>query len=758
MQQYAAERLWIACNKDKSPYIGTSIDPRFTFDEVPAGYLKGFVFRESEGLVGIDLDNCITQEGFTELASTILEAVPSDAYVEYSMSGKGIHIIGKMSTTLDDWKNTKFVEMYNKGRFFIITGKLHPGFQGHIVDLTSTVNTIKALHPPASPRISSEEYAGTQADLSRVKAALETLSPDCSYEEWMRLGMAIGNSFKNTELRKDAAKLFAKWSARSVKFDEKAVASIHDYFDPQRSAGGLTLATVFHAAPIVMQREKLALLSDNVPEMPSLVSTGATEIPEEAVPQYSYKLHPNKVAEEFISKRRCFTKNGKKFTLWSGDRWAVNEEVFYLAGCIERFIFEQRYNWIMVGKGENRQAQAVSVLKTSDLNEVVEHVIRQCGLRHAENPKANTWFDVARRREEPYVIAVKNGLLSIKQGKVISPHTVEFYNTGVLPCAWNEHAKCPKFLAGLHLTFAGEQSEEAIQDNIDCLQLWFGYLFLVGYSEKKLCVLLGDSNSGKSTLLRIMEILVGQEYYKALSLKDLDGTRTDSAVGFDTNLLGGFDEFPFDKRLGGVPDMIKMYTGDTKISQRGLHKEGVTVEMLMKLCITSNASPVFLSDPMGGLMNRFLIWSCKAVPKEKIDPGYLRYLENHELEGILLWAVRGAQRLLSGERLRQAGGESGDLYNAFRESTRTYLELWVEDVFEEDEKSIVTNAELFERIMSDRLKLDYRPMARWLDEHNLTRKALISLIQKAIRNTVFPNSVLYKKDGLRGVRGIRPRK
>ena len=78
----------------------------------------------------------------------------------------------------------------------------------------------------------------------------------------------------------------------------------------------------------------------------------------------------------------------------------------------------------------------------------------------------------------------------------------------------------------------------------------------------------------------------------------------------------------------------------------------------MRFVFTSNVSPDYFSDPKGGLMNRLLIWRCSAIPREKLDRGYLEYLAKEELSGILNWAIKGATRLLCGEALRQAGGAS----------------------------------------------------------------------------------------------------
>ena len=53
----------------------------------------GFVFAEGDGLMFIDLDDCITEAGeLTDFAKEILNLFPN-TYAEYSQSGNGIHIV-----------------------------------------------------------------------------------------------------------------------------------------------------------------------------------------------------------------------------------------------------------------------------------------------------------------------------------------------------------------------------------------------------------------------------------------------------------------------------------------------------------------------------------------------------------------------------------------------------------------------------------------------------------------------------------------
>ena len=92
----------------------------------------GFIFK-GDGLVGIDLDDCIQDGQIVHSALEILKLVDC-GYVEISPSGQGVHGIGLcpeltqgINTKLDDYG----FEVYKEARYFTVTGNLLPGISGN---------------------------------------------------------------------------------------------------------------------------------------------------------------------------------------------------------------------------------------------------------------------------------------------------------------------------------------------------------------------------------------------------------------------------------------------------------------------------------------------------------------------------------------------------------------------------------------------------------------------------------------------------
>lgn len=98
----------------------TYLSARSSYDGV------GFVFSADCPYVGVDLDECVVDEGdshrLSGFAIKVLDKLGS--YTELSPSKTGLHIIGvagEMEAMKTAWKGNK-IEVYRKGRYFTFTG------------------------------------------------------------------------------------------------------------------------------------------------------------------------------------------------------------------------------------------------------------------------------------------------------------------------------------------------------------------------------------------------------------------------------------------------------------------------------------------------------------------------------------------------------------------------------------------------------------------------------------------------------------
>ena len=93
----------------------------------------GIGFILGDGVAGIDLDNVVKVDGtLQEIATDVISSMNS--YTEYSLSGKGVHILF-LANLPHSFNNRKKIlnhdgtysniEMYSSGRFFVVTGNIY---------------------------------------------------------------------------------------------------------------------------------------------------------------------------------------------------------------------------------------------------------------------------------------------------------------------------------------------------------------------------------------------------------------------------------------------------------------------------------------------------------------------------------------------------------------------------------------------------------------------------------------------------------
>lgn len=93
-----------------------------------AGYGVGVVIHEGSGLLCMDIDGCVVDGVVSDLAKRFISearAACPEVYVELSMSGRGVHIIGpyRGAAPSHSTKNQELhVELYTSRRYIALTG------------------------------------------------------------------------------------------------------------------------------------------------------------------------------------------------------------------------------------------------------------------------------------------------------------------------------------------------------------------------------------------------------------------------------------------------------------------------------------------------------------------------------------------------------------------------------------------------------------------------------------------------------------
>jgi putative DNA primase/helicase len=196
------EITWTKVPKGLNGYNINATDPKkwCSFSDASAALANkqfdGLGFALGEGIHGIDLDDCIdpVTGAMSELAKETLARVKG--YAEISPSGTGLKILTR--TNLQYSSTVRGVELYCDRRFFCLTGRVfesHLSVASDIQDiewLISTQTNNHVLVASSADPFTSIKLPLEGWDLERVtNEILVHLKPECSYKEWLDIGMAL---------------------------------------------------------------------------------------------------------------------------------------------------------------------------------------------------------------------------------------------------------------------------------------------------------------------------------------------------------------------------------------------------------------------------------------------------------------------------------------------------------------------------------------------------------------------------------------
>jgi hypothetical protein len=213
----------------------------------------GIAFDGSDGIHGIDLDDCVEDGQLSMLAQNLLDKV--DGYAETSPSGTGIKLFTKSNLAINGKKGN--VEVYKESRYFTVTGH---GLNGHnsLPLVTQDVGWFVEEHFGANKQLSLEAYKApiSDWDLERVEIELLPYVGDIEqYDQWLQLGMALHHQGSGAE---EWMELWDQASRETGSYNRRELEAKWDSFSEQRNSGGgaITLASIIKHVGEVKKAEQ----------------------------------------------------------------------------------------------------------------------------------------------------------------------------------------------------------------------------------------------------------------------------------------------------------------------------------------------------------------------------------------------------------------------------------------------------------------------------------------------------------------------
>lgn len=234
------------------------------------------------------------------------------------------------------------------------------------------------------------------------------------------------------------------------------------------------------------------------------------------------------------------------------------------------------------------------------------------------------------------IINVRNGLFHVKEGE-LTPHDPSYPSTIQINASYDPEADCPCFKKLI--------TESLGLEYVDFVGAMTGYILSTSVKAEKAFFLVGSAASGKSTLIHLIEYLVGEKNKTSIAWQDLG--ENFQRVELFGKLLNSNADLPT-KALDDAGLFKQLVSGD-RISAARKFKSSFEFYPKAKFLFACNEMAVSVSDKSLGFFRRIIILPFDhTVPEDKRDP-FLLYKLRCEADGILTFALSKLQELAAND-------------------------------------------------------------------------------------------------------------
>jgi putative DNA primase/helicase len=573
----------------------------------------GFSLFLEDRIIGGDLDHCIDEDGrFSTLAEELLVSI--DTYWEISPSGRGLRFLGMGLLDRACINSEAGLELYGEKRFVTVTGNAIPDTAfaleniqeeiDHLVTRFGRQSETQILALPAQPVVAQ-----------RIHSALERIHPDCSYDDWITVGMAL----KSTHHEK-AFDWFNNWSAWGDKYP--GAAACRRKWQSFATQGRITLGTLYWLAG---RRQSFSMGTD-YNEALDLILKGLLKFS-------THRRLNTDVGnvERFIDiteGNARYVPGLNQWIAWQGRRWEAIPNAFEIA----RFVACS----IHLEKGQvDDDEQRGKVIKW--------------GMKSQEKSRMDAMVDLARQSKDillpdgmldasGHLLGVANGTIDLNTGELLSPER-DRYITKSTSVSYDPEAPCPRWEQFINEIMDGDVGLAAF------LQRLAGYALWGGNPEQVVTILHGTGSNGKSTFVSTLQQVLG-DYARQIDPTSLMAHKYGSAGAPRDDLVRLYRARLAVSVESGESDtldegLIKMVSGGDVIYARGVYaKRGIEFVPEFLLMLATNHKPVIRGTDYA-IWRRLILVLFERAFKEQERDRHLAETLAHELPGILRWMVAG---------------------------------------------------------------------------------------------------------------------
>jgi P4 family phage/plasmid primase-like protien len=659
-----------------------------------------FAFTPDDPFCGVDLDDCIDADAGEPKAwgRELIDLL--DSYTEISPSGTGVKIFlqgKKPGERARRRHHDGEVEVYDKGRYFTVTGRrMMSGGSGaggaelrqeQLQRLYDAVMEPKAAEPKTPERKELVDLVlpeGRREDVGN-------LTYDLTDEQIIVKASRAKNGAKFSDLfagrweahfgsqseadasvvftlafyTKDAGRIdqiFRQSKLLRPKWDERhgaktygqatienALKHVTKQYRPHRPSQ--KSAVVLGGADGVERDENgLIGLGQRCPETERLVLSPTRTMPTaQAFVRENYTFEPNPAqvgdwgsrGRGGIPTLRCYA--GVMF-VWRGNRYvpiedrAIRHELQPWLHDALRYRHNERTGvWKLVDYESNATTISAAQEAIRDHYYLDAELTPTCWLPAQYLPGGATADRPKQPQPDPRnLLAFPSGTLDLATQRVLPP-TPALFNINAIEFDYDPKAEpCERWIKFMEQLFGDDL------ESMYLLQEWMGYCLVGDTSQQKMMLMVGPKRSGKGTIGRVLQALVGAGNVAGPTTTGLAGT-----FGLQ-QLIGKSLAIVSDARFAGdgvsvVIERLLCISGEDALSIDRKYLGAVTLRLPTRFMLLTNELPR-LTDSSGALAGRFVILRLTRSFYGREDVNLTQSL-TEELPGILLWAIEGLLRL-----------------------------------------------------------------------------------------------------------------
>ena len=304
--------------------------------------------------------------------------------------------------------------------------------------------------------------------------------------------------------------------------------------------------------------------------------------------------------------------------------------------------------------------------------EKIEYLITETGRNEIINAiKAKRYIPNIETNEEiKEYVPLKNCYYSIKEKK-FHQYTPAKIFLSKINTEYNENAPTPTtFLQFLEdITEKNEQKKEMILDMM-------AYCLYRANPHEQMFLLVGSGSNGKSTLLKLLEDILGKENIASRPLHDLAENRFATA-----DLEGKFANIVYELKSQDIREFDKikaLVSGDTITAERKF-QQSFQFRNFAKLIFATNVVPAILDESDAVYRRMVMIEFTACFEKEKKDVKMLEKLLK-EKEGILKMLIERLDKVIeNGVRYETDVEKIRDRYKSYATSWEKFIDEYVEE-------------------------------------------------------------------------------